>query len=409
MLFAHDREWMQELRFNWSTDERLLFRFDSAHPLSASHHQKLVIVDGKQAFVGGMDLAEGSWDCRDHRCENSDRVDATGRCSEAYHDLHACVTGDVVATLLDVFRSRWRSAGHGELDLPASVPGESPTFPDDAIPIVASRVGTSTTRCAARSNGRPRRLIRRLFIDAIAAAERLVYIENQYFSSEAVVSALVDRMRDGSRPKLQIVIILPREPHSLIEQIVLGNAQATALRTLVDEATIRGHEIGVYYTGGDAPGDPPTYIHSKLLAVDDRFLTVGSANTTNRSMGLDSELNLAWEVRSEEDAELARSIRRVRADLLAEHVGGGADPARLETTEGLVALLDSYARSASHRLWHHSLDPPFEEDSLLAKIAPTDDTLDSEKPPGFERLSVSTDSVFGRGLQLIDEWLRGGA
>jgi phosphatidylserine/phosphatidylglycerophosphate/cardiolipin synthase-like enzyme len=411
MLFVHDREWMQSLRFNWSTDDRLVFRFDASHPISGSHHQKLAIVDDAMAFVGGIDLAEGSWDEREHRPDDPDRVDSAGKPTEQHHDLQTCVTGEVVGTLVELFRNRWECAGLGQLELPDVVPGDPPTFPAEAIPIRAARVGTSTTRCSPQAaRGRPRRRLRRLFMDAIDAAERLIYMENQYFSSEAVVEALVDRMRDEDRPSLQIVIVLPREPHSLLEQVVLGNAQANSLRRLVHVANEQGHEIGVYYTGGASPDEPSTYIHSKALVVDDRFLTVGSANTTNRSMGLDSELNLAWDARAGEE-ELEASIRAVRALLLAEHVGGGVAPETVAGIDGLVARLDSFADSPSHRLWRHSLDPPFAEDSLLARVSPSDGTLDSETPPlgepVFERLSMSPDSILGRGIQRIHEWLRG--
>jgi phospholipase D1/2 len=46
--------------------------------------------------------------------------------------------------------------------------------------------------------------------------------------------------------------------------------------------------------------------------VDDRFLSVGSANTTNRSLGLDTELNVSWEATSWRQRSLIRSIRRIR-------------------------------------------------------------------------------------------------
>src|SRR5688500_13181436 len=45
-VFALEREWMQSLKFNWTTNERLQFLFDSAHPPGAAHHQKFAVIDG---------------------------------------------------------------------------------------------------------------------------------------------------------------------------------------------------------------------------------------------------------------------------------------------------------------------------------------------------------------------------
>ena len=90
----------------------------------------------------------------------------------------------------------------------------------------------------------------------------------------------------------------------------------------------------------DAEPERTTYIHSKLMIVDDRFLTVGSANLTNRSMAVDTELNASFE--TAHDDKLADSIREIRAALLAEHTG----LPDLDLSDGLVARLDKLADQA---------------------------------------------------------------
>ena len=75
------------------------------------------------------------------------------------------------------------------------------------------------------------------------------------------------------------------------------------------------------------------------MIVDDQFLTVGSANLTNRSMNVDTELNLTMQT-DEPDSALAVSIRSVRASLLAEHTGG----AELLDREGVVEELERVAQ-----------------------------------------------------------------
>ena len=83
----------------------------------------------------------------------------------------------------------------------------------------------------------------------------------------------------------------------------MGFLQGKLLRALVDIARATRHALGVYYATAPSAdgGRDPVYIHSKAMIVDDRFFTVGSANTTNRSMGLDTELNVAWEAGSPDD------------------------------------------------------------------------------------------------------------
>ena len=70
VVFSLEREWMQKVKFDWTTGDRIRFVFDSQHPPAACHHQKLVVVDGLIAFAGGIDLCESRWDDRDHAPEN---------------------------------------------------------------------------------------------------------------------------------------------------------------------------------------------------------------------------------------------------------------------------------------------------------------------------------------------------
>jgi phosphatidylserine/phosphatidylglycerophosphate/cardiolipin synthase-like enzyme len=411
LLYAHDREWMQSIRFNWMTNERILFRFDSAHPVGASHHEKLAIIDGRLAFAGGIDLGVGAWDDRRHLCDNDERVDPDGKATEPHHDLQACVAGGIVERLVGLYRRRWEAATGQALDLPA--PAETnPEFPHEALPIRSSSVAISVTRGAsATSSGSPVRQIRQLFLDAIESAQRLIYIENQYFSSKAVFYALKERMLENGRPRLQVVLVLPRSPHAVLEQLAIGRTQSRMLAALVELARSEGHGLGIYYPARGTGGESSTYIHSKLLIVDDRLMTVGSANTTNRSMGLDTELNLAWEAAAS-DATLSESIRDIRCSLLAEHVGGGVNGSEFHRHDGLIALLDRFASSESHDLRRHDLSERFSgHDS-----GPTDGEAGADGGPeagarelaetSFERLAGSPDSLLGRGVRLIERRLR---
>jgi hypothetical protein len=106
------------------------------------------------------------------------------------------------------------------------------------------------------------------------------------------------------------------------------------------------------------------------MIVDDRFLTVGSANFTNRSQRIDTELNLSWEAVAGDHA-LERSIRRIRIALLAEHAGiaGFGTVRRLHQAPGLVRYLDSLTGRNPVRLCRHPVITGL-ENNFLVKLIP---------------------------------------
>jgi phospholipase D1/2 len=383
-VFALEREWFQRTIFDWSAGGRIRFVFDSAHPVGASHHQKFVVADGTVAFVGGVDLCSNRWDDRRHCGENPDRVSVSGEPYEPYHDMQAFLDGPAALDLVRLFERRWEAAAGERLRL--GLPEEPLRHHRrGGLPLRAAAVALSRTQppLLARSPA-PVREIRRLYRDAIASAERLVYIENQYFTSRAVYDALLERMSDRSRPPINIVMVLPKRPHALREEITLGNAQMRMLGALRDRGEELGHSVGIYYPAiPEGEGEKPVYIHAKLLLVDDRFLTVGSANTTNRSMGLDSELNVAWEGFPPGDAALCLSIRRIRVSLLLEHSGvrgmGRWRVAReLCDPDDLVSRLDRIAEEPESRLHRHTLDTLFEGREWMGEITPEEPLFDPE-------------------------------
>jgi phosphatidylserine/phosphatidylglycerophosphate/cardiolipin synthase-like enzyme len=317
----------------------------------------------------------------------------------------------VAHELAELFKTRWKVVCGEELDLPAE-PAETPPQVDVTIRIPAKRVAISRTQAAAAScGGEPVREIRRLFLDAIDAAEQLIYVENQYFCSEALFKALVERMRDKNRPPLEIVLIIAKDAEALLEQLSIGIAQARILRGLKEVAQENGHSLGIYHPASLGPSgeELPTYIHSKLFLADDRFLSVGSANMNNRSMGYDTELNVAWEGGCR--SGVARAIREVRVDLLAEHTGlAPSEHAQLSRVKGLVNRLNALADSQVSRLRHHPVRSIQEEYEWLTSILPNGLPFDAEAPEDpesvYERLSAKEDSLFTRGLTGLKAWFQ---
>ena len=415
LIFALDREWFLKWKFNLTSNGRIRFQFDKIHAIGATHHQKFAVIDGRVGFVGGIDFSAGHWDDSDHRPDNPDRVDSKGNPYEPCHDLQTFFCGPAVQDLVDLFLHRWSIADRQRLELPR--PPDDIHYdiePSHSLP--ASRI--SLSRTAARTILPIQdsvEEIRSLFLDAIAASTRLIYIENQYFSSQAVYKALVDRMKAKEGTKLEIVIILPGKMHAFFEELSLGLTQMRMTRSLRIVAEWTGHSLGIYWTAADGTegGENQTYIHAKLLLVDDRFLTVGSANTTNRSMGLDSELNVSWEADPERDKKLVRSIRRARVNLLAEHVGlrRAIESRGLYGCEGLVAYLDRLTESSRHRLRRYNPDFALGGSNWLHELGASDLIIDPEKPiieeNVYEHITRNKTSFFTRGILLLNEKLRG--
>ena len=235
------------------------------------------------------------------------------------------------------------------------------------------------SRTDPQPDGNTVREVEHLFEDAIAAADRLIYVETQYLSSRRMREALARRMLASGRPRPAIVIVVNEHAEALKEELAVGLRQARNLEVLRDIASRTGCPLGCYFSLCDGEHDTfrATYIHSKLMIVDDRFLSVGSANLTNRSMGLDSELHLAWEHEGG-DGGLLDSIRNVRVSLLAEHAGLPAeDAAGLEPIEGLVARLDDIASRDGARLQRHGEPTPAQR-TAMQLVDPDDLPFDPE-------------------------------
>lgn len=86
---------------DWENHPRIHFKLDSHHPLYASHHQKIVCIDGVLAFVGGIDLTVRRWDDRTHRANNESRIDEDGKAYPPVHDMQMLVD-EVADTLAKV-------------------------------------------------------------------------------------------------------------------------------------------------------------------------------------------------------------------------------------------------------------------------------------------------------------------
>jgi phospholipase D1/2 len=313
VLYALEREQFPSLKLGWNTPPQVHFHLDNEFPLGASHHQKIVVVDDAVAFSGGLDLTIRRWDTCQHNIEEGHRVDPAGAPYPPFHDVQMVVDGNAAAALGELVRERWtRSTG----DRPkAPAPAVATPWPASASPDLCNvRIAIART-VPAHTDQMEVREVEHLFKDMVGVATRSIYIENQYLTCTDLANALVKRLREV--PDLQVVIVTPHTPDTWLESHTMRNGRIRFTQILNDA----GVSDRIRFLFPEVRnGDQTTYtlVHSKVMIVDDRVLRVGSANLNNRSMGTDSECDLALEAESEDERV---AIRQIRARLLADHCG----------------------------------------------------------------------------------------
>ncbi len=174
-----------------------------------------------------------------------------------------------------------------------------------------------------------------------------------------------------------MVIVNPLAAEAWLDEEVMGSA-----RTLLPERLRRADRFGRlrFVTPVTAAG-APIHVHAKVLAIDDRLLRVGSSNINNRSLGVDTECDLAIEAGADR-ADLREAILRVRDILPAEHLGTEREDfrrARAEADGSLVRTRDRLIRPSGKSL--RPFHPPALSDADRALGESR--ALDPHRPEGM--------------------------
>jgi phospholipase D1/2 len=362
-LYALEREPLATWRWAWQRPKQVRFAFDDRHPTGGSHHQKIVVVDDALAFCGGIDLTGHRWDTAAHRVDEPLRVNANGSPYEPYHEVQAMVSGPVAASLGTLVRRRWQAFGETPPP-PLATAARRDLWPEAVEPDLTD-IDVAIARTLPPSESGPAiRECERLFVDSIAAARQSIYIESQYFTNDALGRALAARLQEPEGP--EILVVIPKECHGWVEQQTMGALRDQALRHLI--AGDRWRRLRVVFPSASCARNVPTFIHSKVMIADDRFVRIGSANFSRRSMGVDSECDLAIDAGS--DPAHRAGVRRIRDRLIGEHLGVSADVVanELRHAGSLRALVDAHAH-ADRTLCRVDLGEPIEPPSEVLKAA----------------------------------------
>jgi phosphatidylserine/phosphatidylglycerophosphate/cardiolipin synthase-like enzyme len=320
----------------WSSHPRIRLAFDSRHPIRGSHHQKFVVVDDRVAFVGGIDLTAKRWDTSGHMVNDPRRTMPSGERYEPVHDMQVAMDGEAAQLAGELARRRWLHATDEKV--PACTGQSAANLENLSADMINASVAFARTEPAIR--GRPAtREAMDLTLAALSAARKHIYIESQYFASKPICDLLCEKLADPAGP--EVVVISTLSSHGTIERLVLGANRDRFIRRL-SQCDKHGR-LRAFYPVVPKPdgGEQEIIIHSKTIVVDDVFLRVGSSNLNQRSEGLDTELDVAIEART--DAERA-GIVALRDRFAAEHLD--AEPAlfvaAVRAKGSLVRTIDAF-------------------------------------------------------------------
>jgi phospholipase D1/2 len=388
MIYAFEREFLPSYVFRSDAHSRLHFVLDGAHALGASHHQKLAVIDGCVAFTGGMDLTIRRWDRSAHAADDAGRVDPAGEPYAPMHDVQLAVDGECARALFELAQQRLEHAlryapqWSGHAPPPKLAPPEQGRvdriWPEDIqLDLCNVDVGICRTHASTSGDEADIREIQMLVRAALLTAERYVFIENQYLTAAAAGEAIAQSLSRPEGP--EIVMVLPKVESGWLEQSSMGVLRGKLLSHL--RRADQHQRLHIYYPRVPGLGTHSLNVHSKVIITDGTFLKIGSANLSNRSLGLDTECDLALEAHSEDD-DTARGIQRILTRLLGEHLDLTPEACAQALAEhgSLQKLIES------RREHPRSLQPlpAEEEDAPLNLEALGDLVVDPERPMGAD-------------------------
>lgn len=312
-------------------------------------HLKIVIVDGREAFLLGSPFVNSYWDTQRHPPIDARRPmrELSGR---PLHDVSLRIEGPEVQQLETIFAELWNGAGRGST-------ADSQDDDESHLPFVGPRRDRQSKSLRVVRT-LPRRVLPHApdgvtealdaLLEGIERARSLIYIEHQYLTARPVVAAILRALRRS--PDLEIVIVLNQNP-DLTAYRGWQNAR------IVESGLLEHPRVGLFTLWSAAPCDNrpgvtalnQLFVHSKVVTVDDSWAMVGAVNLDGLSLhsyGDDFTGRLARRV--------FRHVRNFEVSVVVRDDLGG-DPAP-----------DSVA-SLRKRLWSEHLGLP---DSTLALRPP---------------------------------------
>ena len=233
-------------------------KFPWLHAIFNRDHRKIVVIDGKIAYTGGMNVA-------DYYMKGTEVVGS-------WRDMHCRIEGDEVNTLQRIFRRMWKRVTGEEINGPDLYRGYStPAYFHGLKPDTTATAGHKTVGIINREPHVTRKIIRQFYLDAINDAKDSIKLVNPYMTlSHKLKKALRNALKRGVKVE---IMVSKRSDIPLTPDCMFYN---------VHKLMKHGARVWIY---------EPGFHHTKIIMVDGQFCTVGSANLNARSLRWDYEEN----------------------------------------------------------------------------------------------------------------------
>ncbi|KAJ7963164.1 Phospholipase D [Quillaja saponaria] len=404
---------------------KLCPRLHNKFPTVFTHHQKTVSLDTRtrssvndreiMSFVGGLDLCDGRYDTEQHslfqtlnresNCSDFYQTNIAGASlikggpREPWHDVHACITGEVAWDVLTNFEQRWTKQCDSSLLVPASILTNVAPQTNSSTSIDRNwnvQVYRSIDHVSASQLSRKltvERSIHEAYVEAIRCADRFIYIENQYFIGGChlwendthsgcrnlipieIALKVVNKIK--AKQRFAVYIVIPMWPEGVPEsepvQDILHWTRETMsmmyrlIGEAIQESGKPGHpkdylnffclanreekgrgefipphspQPATHYWNAQKNRRFMVYVHSKLM--------IGSANVNQRSMDGQRDTEIAigcYQSKFGDNDKMNRSdIHAYRMSLWYEHTGQGEElflePESLECVQRMTTIGD---------------------------------------------------------------------
>ena len=293
-LFRPSRREVAKMRDALTKQSRIQCSLDTKERPLHCHHEKTIVIDDRVAFVGGIDLTTQAGD-------RFDTNDHPARGTIGWHDATARIEGPAVTDVAEHFRMRWHEVNDEEL---------APVAPSESVGDVELQiVRTVPERVPTLFPGR---FSHPGVLHFGAAQRRAVHLRGEPVPLVAGDRPPASRKTHRpAAPDFRMLFVLPANPKS-------GNDDTRGvLAELIEADDNAGRILACALYARSGLRADPIYVHAKIAIVDDRWLTLGSANLNEHPLFNDTEMNVVAH-----DRALARQTRQ---RLWAEHLELPAD------------------------------------------------------------------------------------
>jgi phosphatidylserine/phosphatidylglycerophosphate/cardiolipin synthase-like enzyme len=293
-LFKPSRPDVRAMRETMVRGTKIRMELDAKERPMHCHHEKLAVIDGRVAYVNGIDLTSLAGD----RLDSSEH---SARGAIGWHDAGSRIEGPLVRDVADHLTMRWREVTGAAIELACDDASRG-----DVRAQFVRTVPNNVYSAVPRGDFR----ILEAYVRALRSARQLIYLESQFLWSPEIVSILEAKLRDPPCDEFRLVVLLPRRPNNGKDDTrgqlgVLADADRDQ-RLLACTLYQPGHVDQVY-------------VHAKIGIVDDGWLCIGSANLNEHSLYNDSE---ACVITTDEKLVRATRLRLWREHLRRDDVDG---------------------------------------------------------------------------------------